>query len=67
MLPSAQRKGLGQYLAIAMTKFIAENYNIPATAFVVVGNTKSESLLRKIGYERTAINEWIQLENQSNS
>lgn len=61
VLPSAQRKGIGQYLAISMSKLIATSSKVHSSAFVVVGNIKSESLLEKIGYEKFAVYEWIQL------
>lgn len=62
VLPSAQRKGLGKYLAISMSKLIAKSLNVQSSAFVVIGNVKSESLLFKIGYEKLVVYEWIQLE-----
>ncbi|XP_023306710.2 uncharacterized protein LOC111688430 [Lucilia cuprina] len=62
VLPSAQRRGLGKYLALAMSHLIAKSLNVHSSAFVVVGNVKSESLLQKIGYERHVVYEWIQLD-----
>ncbi|KAM7348878.1 uncharacterized protein ACRADG_008045 isoform 1-T2 [Cochliomyia hominivorax] len=62
VLPSAQRMGLGQYLAMTMSKLIARSLCINPSAFVVVGNVKSESLLQKIGYKKFVIYEWIQLD-----
>ncbi|TMW48988.1 hypothetical protein DOY81_005932 [Sarcophaga bullata] len=61
VLPSAQRKGLGKYLATSMTKLIAETANINPSAWTVVDNVKSASLLQKIGYERHVVYEWIQI------
>ena len=61
VLPSAQRKGLGKYLAISMTKLIAKTTNINPSAWAVVENVKSANLLQKIGYERNVIYEWIQI------
>lgn len=61
VLPSAQRKGLGKYLAISMTKLIAETANINPSAWAIVENIKSANLLQKIGYERYVICEWIQI------
>ncbi|XP_061389386.1 uncharacterized protein LOC133324561 [Musca vetustissima] len=62
VMSSHQRKGFGRILVEALTNIIAETESIPATAWVVVGNVKSESLLQKVGYKRAVIYEWIQLE-----
>ncbi|XP_005183340.2 uncharacterized protein LOC101899689 [Musca domestica] len=66
VLPTHQRKGFGRILVEALTAIIAETERIPVTAWVVVGNVKSETLLQKVGFERAVVYEWIQLENVAN-
>ncbi|XP_030378188.1 uncharacterized protein LOC115626841 [Scaptodrosophila lebanonensis] len=61
VLPKVERRGLGGLLAAAMSKTIAKCEEVTLTAWIVSHNWRSEALLRRIGYEKGEVNEWIKL------
>ncbi|XP_073832839.1 uncharacterized protein [Musca autumnalis] len=62
VIPSHQRKGFGRILVESLSTAVAQTESIPVTAWVVVGNIKSETLLQKVGFKRAVTYEWIQLQ-----
>ncbi|XP_016956397.1 uncharacterized protein LOC108028890 [Drosophila biarmipes] len=61
VLPKAERRGLGGLLAAAMTRRIARGEDVTLTAWIVSTNWRSEALLKRIGYQKEVVNEWIKL------
>ncbi|XP_075157342.1 uncharacterized protein LOC142230587 [Haematobia irritans] len=61
VLTTEQRKGFGNLLARTMSYTIAKSEDINVTAWVVVGNVKSEKLFQSLGFKLIVIYEWIQL------
>lgn len=61
VLPKAERRGLGGLLAAAMSREIARGEEITLTAWIVATNWRSEALLKRIGYQKDLVNEWIKL------
>ncbi|KAH8289259.1 hypothetical protein KR054_002427 [Drosophila jambulina] len=62
VLPKAERRGLGGLLAAAMTRRIARGEpDLTLTAWIVATNWRSEALLKRIGYQKELVNEWIKL------
>ncbi|XP_037936850.1 uncharacterized protein LOC119670597 [Teleopsis dalmanni] len=61
VMPKQQRQGFGSLLASYLSKKIADSEEVAVTAWILTENFKSEGLLTKIGFEKTVINEWIQL------
>ncbi|XP_039500845.1 uncharacterized protein LOC120457375 [Drosophila santomea] len=61
VLPKAERRGLGGLLAAAMTRQIARGEEVTLTAWIVATNWRSEALLKRIGYQKELVNEWIKL------
>ncbi|TDG43644.1 hypothetical protein AWZ03_009944 [Drosophila navojoa] len=61
VLPKAERRGLGGLLAAVMSKLIAKKEEVTLTAWIVSSNWRSEALLKRIGYKKAIVNEWIKL------
>ncbi|XP_017060561.1 uncharacterized protein LOC108100932 [Drosophila ficusphila] len=61
VLPKAERRGLGGLLAAAMTRRIAQSEEVTLSAWIVATNFRSEALLKRIGYQKELVNEWIKL------
>ncbi|XP_016923752.1 uncharacterized protein [Drosophila suzukii] len=61
VLPKAERRGLGGLLAAVMTQRIAKGEDVTISAWIVSTNWRSEALLKRIGYHKEVVNEWIKL------
>uniref|UniRef100_A0A1Q3FP93 N-acetyltransferase domain-containing protein n=1 Tax=Culex tarsalis TaxID=7177 RepID=A0A1Q3FP93_CULTA len=64
IMPDYRRKGLGEILAKAMTKRIAQEDNGPVNAFIVDKNAASIRLFLKIGYQRIDGSNWVRADYQ---